>query len=40
MATRGRRREIGNAKLGNLQLLHATLYVAERGCEWLGLPAT
>ncbi|MGC9199892.1 MAG: hypothetical protein ACP5E5_13310 [Acidobacteriaceae bacterium] len=36
----GWQREAGGAKLGNQQLLHATLYVADQGCEWWGLPAT
>ena len=28
----------GNARLSNLQVLNAILYVAEQGCKWRGLP--
>ena len=28
----------GNAKLSNLQVLNAILYVAENGCKWRRLP--
>jgi transposase len=28
----------GNARLSNLQVLNAVLYVAEQGCKWRGLP--
>ena len=28
----------GKVSLGNLQVLNATLYVAEHGCKWRGLP--
>ena len=28
----------GNVTLSNLQVLNATLYVAEQGCKWRGLP--
>jgi len=31
-------RQRGNAKLSNLELLNAILYVAEHGCQWRGLP--
>ncbi len=28
----------GNVRLSNLQVLNGTLYVAEHGCKWRGLP--
>ena len=28
----------GNAKIPNLQVLNAMLYIAEHGCKWRGLP--
>lgn len=28
----------GNVSLSNLQVLNAILYVAEHGCNWLGMP--
>jgi transposase len=28
----------GNVSLSNLSVLNATLYVAEHGCKWRGLP--
>ncbi len=28
----------GNVRLSNLQTLNGTLYVAEHGCKWRGLP--
>ena len=28
----------GNVSLRNLQVVNATLYVAEHGCKWRGLP--
>ena len=29
----------GNVRIGNLDVIHAVLYVAENGCKWCALPA-